>query len=175
MWTLERLSAQGEPVSRFLDSPGSITFICKPVDPEAIILSAFFLFFDIFCYSFVIQDLSSLTRDRTCIPCIGRKHAVLTTRLQGSPPSASFLKLLNSGPLHHPLSKYQTTRDSSYVSRLTAAAAKSLQSCPTLRPHRQQPTRLLRPWDFPGKSTGVGCHLLFWSGLTIIIQTSQSC
>ena len=21
-----------------------------------------------------------------------------------------------------------------------------------------QPTRLLRPWDFPGKSTGVGCH-----------------
>ena len=23
-----------------------------------------------------------------------------------------------------------------------------------------QPTRLLRPWDFPGKSTGVGCHCL---------------
>ena len=22
------------------------------------------------------------------------------------------------------------------------------------------PTRLLRPWDFPGKSTGVGCHFL---------------
>ena len=28
------------------------------------------------------------------------------------------------------------------------------------RPHRLQPTRLLRPWDFPGKSTGVGCHCL---------------
>ena len=86
-----------------------------------------------------------------------------------------------------------------------AAAAKSLQSCPTLcnpidgsppgspvpgfsrqehwsgppsppmhesekrkrsrsvgsnsqRPQGLQPTRLLRPWDFPGKSTGVGCH-----------------
>ena len=26
------------------------------------------------------------------------------------------------------------------------------------RPHGLQPTRLLRPWDFPGKSTGVGCH-----------------
>ena len=25
-------------------------------------------------------------------------------------------------------------------------------------PHGLQPTRLLRPWDFPGKSTGVGCH-----------------
>ena len=38
--------------------------------------------------------------------------------------------------------------------------AKSLQSCPTLRPHRQQPTRLPRPWDSPGKNTGVGCHFL---------------
>ena len=27
-------------------------------------------------------------------------------------------------------------------------------------PHVLQPTRLLRPWDFPGKSTGVGCHCL---------------
>ena len=27
-------------------------------------------------------------------------------------------------------------------------------------PHGLQPTRLLRPWDFPGKSTGVGCHRL---------------
>ena len=25
-------------------------------------------------------------------------------------------------------------------------------------PHGLQPTRLLRPWEFPGKSTGVGCH-----------------
>ena len=30
----------------------------------------------------------------------------------------------------------------------------------SLRPHRLQPTRLLHPWDFPGKSTGVGCHCL---------------
>ena len=34
------------------------------------------------------------------------------------------------------------------------------QSCPTLRPHGLQPTRLLRPWDFPGKNTGVGCYFL---------------
>ena len=38
--------------------------------------------------------------------------------------------------------------------------AKSLQSCPTLQPHRWQPTRLHRPWDYPGKNTGVGCHFL---------------
>ena len=41
-----------------------------------------------------------------------------------------------------------------------AAAAKSLQSCQTLRPQRGQPTRLPRPWDSPGKNTGVGCHFL---------------
>ena len=41
-----------------------------------------------------------------------------------------------------------------------AAAAKLLQSCPTLRPHRRQPTRLPHPWDSPGKNTGVGCHFL---------------
>ena len=28
------------------------------------------------------------------------------------------------------------------------------------RPNGLQPTRLLHPWDFPGKSTGVGCHCL---------------
>ena len=29
-----------------------------------------------------------------------------------------------------------------------------------MRPHRRQPTRLPRPWDSPGKNTGVGCHFL---------------
>ena len=29
-----------------------------------------------------------------------------------------------------------------------------------VRPHRRQPTRLPRPWDSPGKNTGVGCHFL---------------
>ena len=31
------------------------------------------------------------------------------------------------------------------------------------QPHGLQPTRLLRPWDFPGKSTGVRCHCLLHS------------
>ena len=30
----------------------------------------------------------------------------------------------------------------------------------SVRPHRWQPTRLPRPWDSPGKNTGVGCHFL---------------
>ena len=43
----------------------------------------------------------------------------------------------------------------------------------SFRPHGLQPTRLLRPWDFPGKSTRVGCKLRgvtslkapFWSAM----------
>ena len=30
----------------------------------------------------------------------------------------------------------------------------------SVRPHRQQPTRLPHSWDSPGKNTGVGCHCL---------------
>ena len=30
----------------------------------------------------------------------------------------------------------------------------------SLRPHGLESTRLLYPWNFPGKSTGVGCHFL---------------
>ena len=30
----------------------------------------------------------------------------------------------------------------------------------SVRPHRQQPTRLPCPWESPGKNTGVGCHFL---------------
>ena len=30
----------------------------------------------------------------------------------------------------------------------------------SVQPHRRQPTRLPRPWDSPGKNTGMGCHFL---------------
>ena len=30
----------------------------------------------------------------------------------------------------------------------------------SLQPHGLQPARLLCPWNFPGKNTGVGCHFL---------------
>ena len=30
----------------------------------------------------------------------------------------------------------------------------------SLRPYGLWPTRLLRPWDSPGKNTGVDCHLM---------------
>ena len=42
-----------------------------------------------------------------------------------------------------------------------AAAAKLLQSCPTLcDPIDNSPSGSPRPWNSPGKNTGVGCHFL---------------
>ena len=42
---------------------------------------------------------------------------------------------------------------------ITSAAVTSVVS-DSVWPHRRQPTRLCRPWDSPGKNTGVGCHFL---------------
>ena len=41
------------------------------------------------------------------------------------------------------------------------------------QPHGLQPTRLLHPWDFPGKSTGVGCHCLLQHIHTTIYKISE--
>ena len=44
------------------------------------------------------------------------------------------------------------------------------------RPHGLQPTRLLRPWDSPGKNTGVGCHfLLQYMKVKIQSEVAQLC
>jgi len=36
--------------------------------------------------------------------------------------------------------------------------------CPTLVTRGLQPSRLLCPWDFPGKNVGLGCHLIYFPG-----------
>ena len=46
----------------------------------------------------------------------------------------------------------------------------------SVQPHRRQPTRLPRPWDSPGKNTGVGCHfLLQCMKVKSEREVSQSC
>ena len=45
-----------------------------------------------------------------------------------------------------------------------------------MRPHRQQPIRLPRPWGSPGKNTGVGCHfLLQCMKVKSASEVAQSC
>ena len=40
------------------------------------------------------------------------------------------------------------------------------------RPHELQPTRLLHPWDSPGKSTGVGCDRYHFSCVQFFVDCS---
>ena len=40
-------------------------------------------------------------------------------------------------------------------------------------PNGLQPTRFLLPWDFPGKSTGVGCHCLLHYNMDLCINSSD--
>ena len=47
--------------------------------------------------------------------------------------------------------------------------SRSLVSNPQ-QPHGLQPTSLLHPWDFPGRSTGVGCHCLLQVYCTSSVQ-----
>ena len=42
------------------------------------------------------------------------------------------------------------------------------------QPQGLQPTRLLHPWDCPGKSTGVGCHCLLWVNLAWLVKWLKS-
>ena len=44
----------------------------------------------------------------------------------------------------------------------------------SVRPHRRQPIRLPRPWDSPGKNTGVGCHFLLQC-MKVKSEVTQSC
>ena len=58
----------------------------------------------------------------------------------------------------------------------SAAAAVASVVSDSVRPHRRRPTRLPRPWDSPGKNTGVGCHfLLQCMKLKSEREVAQSC
>ena len=71
--------------------------------------------------------------------------------IDGSPPGSLVLGILQARTLEWVAISFSNARkwSCSVVSNSS-------------RPHGLQPTRLLRPWDFPGRSTGVGCHRLFW-------------
>ena len=60
---------------------------------------------------------------------------------------------------------------------LATAAAKLLQSCPTLcDPTDGSPPGSPSPWDSPGKNTRVGCHfLLQWMKVKSESEVAQSC
>ena len=74
---------------------------------------------------------------------------------------------IDSGPPGSPIPGILRARTLEWVISFSNAwkwkvKVKSLVVFYPQRPHGLQPSRLLRPWDFPGKSTGVGCPCLLW-------------
>ena len=45
----------------------------------------------------------------------------------------------------------------------------------SVQPHRGQATRLLCPWDSPGKNTGVGCHFLLYTYKPLNVKCMHAC
>ena len=70
----------------------------------------------------------------------------------GSPPGSSVPGILQAKTLAWVATSFSNA--CVHVHQVTSAVSNSV------RPHRWQPTRLLCPWDSPGKHTGVGCHFL---------------
>ena len=104
-------------------------------------------------------ELKTCARTKTCTQtyssCIHTCPVLEATKI-------SFKRLTDEQMVAHPDNGMLSETSKCYqVTKRHAAAAKSLQLCPTVgsvRPHRRQPTRLRLPQDSPGKNTGVGCH-----------------
>ena len=71
--------------------------------------------------------------------------------MDGSPPGSLILRILQAKTLEWVPFPSPTHESEKWKWSRSVASDSSW-------PHGQQPTRLLCPWDFPGKSTGVGCH-----------------
>ena len=89
----------------------------------------------------------SLTRDRTPASCNGSAQPWPLDH-RGSPQSR---RVVHIWLIHERVASLLFVVGHSVVTN-------------SLRPHGLQPARLLCPWDFPGKNTGVGCcFLLSWN------------
>ena len=132
----------------------------------------------LWCENFQLQHVgsSSLTRDQIWIPCLGTVESQPLDH-QGSPLcflicfldlrnvvrfviSISILDTVYTSflfPLGLSFDLFSSSKLLTYGLHCCLVA----QSCLTFsQPHGAQPTRLLCPWDFPCKNTGVGCHFL---------------
>ena len=95
------------------------------------------------------------------LSCFGRVRLCVTpeTAVYSAPPSLGFSRQEHWSRLPFPSPMHESEKWKWSHSVVFDSS----------QPHGLQPTRLLHPWDFPGKSTGVGCHCLLrkseWLGL----------
>ena len=111
-----------------------------------------------FPYSVVLLLLSHFTRVRLCATPQMAAHQ--------APPSLGFSGQEHWSGLPFPSPMHESEK---WKGSCSVASNSS-------QPHGLQPTRLLRLWDFPSKSTGVGCHRLLWfSSLGILLNVIWPC
>ena len=91
-------------------------------------------------FSLLLLLLSHFSRVRLCV--------TLQTAAYQAPPSLGFSRQEHWSGLPFPSPRHESEK---------WKWSRSVVSNPQ-RPHGLQPSRLLHPWDFPGRGTGVGCH-----------------
>ena len=84
-----------------------------------------------------------------------QSHPTLCDPIDGSPPGSPIPGILQARTLEWVAISFSNARKWKWSRSVVSNS---------LWPHGLQPTRLLHPWDFPGKSTGVGCHCLLRNG-----------
>ena len=116
-----------------------------------------------------VIPLSSYCFSPSSYPCMFWKELTMFTHSKGirsyTPPpwEHNYLSQLSEILLHGKLAYSLTCIQSFiYVSMDPCFCCCYITSVmsDSVWPHRQQPTRLLCPWDSPGKNTGVGFHFL---------------
>ena len=144
---------------KFWDSPSyrNLIRLSKILTKKGIVWAVFLQFLHsvgeiISCMLLLLLLLSCFSRVQLCVTPETAAHQ--------TPPSLGFSRQEHWSGLPFPPSMHESEKwkwSRSVVS-----------DC--WRPHGLQPTRLLHPWDFPGKSTGVGCHRLLrrWQQLMFI-------
>ena len=124
---------------------------------------------------------STLADSITCDSGVEKFHTVSWQQLESStnPPTTclhAHVPICLTHSYVHTFTKLLVHSTKISLESIAAAAAKLRQSCPTVWPHRRQPTRLLCPWHSPGKNTGVGCHfLLHCMKVKSESEVAQSC
>ena len=130
-----------------LEDAGRMQPSTFPHDPGATLGTCVFYFF---IFLLLLLLLSRFSHVRLC--------ATPETAAHQAPPSLGFSRQEHWSGLPFP-----SPVDESEKWKWSCSVVSDPQ-----QPHGLQPTRLLHPWDFSGKSTGVGCHCLLPSHGLII-------
>ena len=99
-------------------------------------------------YSEALDDMAAAAAAKLLQSCL-----TLCDPIDRSPPGSTVPGILQARTLEWVAISFSNARK-------WKVKVKSLSRVRLLATQGLQPTRLLCPWDFPGKSTGVGCHCL---------------